>query len=86
MLVVVGLGNLGLYRLPSGFKVGARLVEGACDAVLCYAAMRCRIEATGPAPLLGVERDAGADRDRADMGVPINRRASSQGARNIVGG
>jgi hypothetical protein len=69
--LIVGLGPSGGEHLPCLLEVGARLVEGRGGAGQELARVRSRIEAAVPAPRVLVVRDAGSDRDGADMDVAV---------------
>jgi hypothetical protein len=69
----IGLGSFRQEPLPGVIKIDAGLFEGRRRTVLMLARMRARIEAARPAPRILVERNAGADLDRARADVaPID--------------
>jgi hypothetical protein len=65
----VRLSQCRQERLPSGIKVGARQVKRFGRAVAIFPRLGSRVEAEDPAPLIKIDRSAGADRDRADMDI-----------------
>jgi hypothetical protein len=67
----IRFGSLRQKHLPCGLEIGAGFVEGRGRAVLMFARMRARIEATAPLPLIGVVWIAGADRDRAGVDIAV---------------
>jgi hypothetical protein len=64
-------GHCREEHLPGGIKIGARQVEGLGRAVPVFPDLGPRVEAEDSAPLIDVDRSAGADRDRADMDVAV---------------
>ena len=69
--LIVELGPPRRKHLPSRLEVGPRLVEGGRSAGRALARVRSRIEAAAPAPTRLIMRDAGADRNRADLHVSV---------------
>jgi hypothetical protein len=67
--LIAGLGPLGRKHLPCPFEVGARLVKGGGGARCALARLRSRIETAAPAPWCLIVRDAGSNRDRADVHI-----------------
>src|SRR5258705_3746575 len=58
-------------RCAKRLRTRLSLCQGRRAAVAVLAWLRSRIEAAAPAPLVDVDRDAGADPDRADLHVAI---------------
>jgi hypothetical protein len=54
---------------PCLLEGGARFLEGLGYAGLVLARMQARVKSAGPSPLFGVDWDAGALADRADVDV-----------------
>lgn len=71
IFIEVGFGTPGEIDLPSGFEISAGLIEGRRGTPILPPAMRQRIEAAIPAPLVNVVGDAGALRDHANTHVAI---------------
>jgi hypothetical protein len=65
------IGQCRQERLPCGLKVGARQVEGLSRAIPILPDLGSRVEAEDPAPLINIDRSAGAERDRADMDIAV---------------
>jgi hypothetical protein len=80
----IGLGSFRQEPMPSILKIGPGLLEGWRRAVLMLTRMRAGIEATGPAPRVLVEGNAGADLDRARVNVAPA--STPRGRQSISGG
>lgn len=67
--LIVGLGPPSREDLPCPPEVGARLLEGGARAGRALTRLRSRIKSAAPAPWGLVVRDAGSDREGADIDV-----------------
>src|ERR1700738_5266886 len=71
IVVEVGRGALGQVVFPCCLEVGPRLVEARRGVLEMLTAVRRRVKATLPAPLIDVDRDTGTGRDRPDVHVAV---------------
>jgi hypothetical protein len=69
MLDAIGFGALRLDLTPSLLEGSARIRKIAGNPAVANAAVRRRVGRDGPLPLLGVDRDAGANANRSDVDV-----------------
>jgi hypothetical protein len=67
----IGFRALREIFSPCGFEGGPRLIEARRSVFDMPAAMRQRVEAALPAPLVNIDRHAGAERDRTDLHIAI---------------
>jgi hypothetical protein len=67
----IGLGAVRQEHQPRAPEISTGLLEGRGGVGLMFTRMRSRIETAAPFPLIGVMRIAAADRDRADMHIPV---------------
>ena len=56
---------------PCDFELGARLLERLCRAVAVPATVGWGVEAALPAPLVDIDRHAGAGGDRPDANIAV---------------
>ena len=69
---VEGVGRqLRQQLLDQALRSGTRLLEIIAVPSRCWPGCEPGIEAAGPAPLIGVDRNSGATADRADVHIAI---------------
>jgi hypothetical protein len=67
----IGFSALRKVSFPDGFKIGPRLLERLCRAFGVPAMVGRGVKAALPAPLIDVDRDTSAGRDRPDVHVAV---------------
>jgi hypothetical protein len=71
VFVEISLRALRKILYPGGLEIGPCLFEGFGRALDMQAMVRPRIETAVPTPLVDIDWDAGAERDRSHMHVTI---------------